>query len=111
MTKDIFEEITKHRPINFNKQKIDITFKIAWAEILQLSEITYMDTKLKKVLFSRTKIIRSEVLFVESNQYTVLYLNQNKSNIEHTRVQIVLAVTDNKTYLVAALDCLYALDL
>ena len=70
----------------------------------------YMGIKLKKASFSLIKVIRSEILFSKGNQYAVLCLKQSKTNIEHTRVQIILITTGKKYYLVAALTRLYNLD-
>lgn len=51
-----------------------------------------MDTELKKALFSKTKVIRSDIQFAKSNQYVILRLKQNKMDIKHTSIQIMLSV-------------------
>lgn len=77
---------------------------------LSLGGITYTGTELKKASFSRTKVTKSDVSFVEGNQYAILRLKQSKTDTEHTGVQIVLAATGEKTCPVAALAHLYASD-
>ena len=39
---------------------IDTAFKVAWAGFLRLGEITYTGTELKKALFSKTRVTRSD---------------------------------------------------
>lgn len=70
----------------------------------------YIDIKLKKALFSATKVTKSDILFSKSNQYAVLCFKQSKTNTEQTGVLIVLVVTGEKTYSIAALARFYILN-
>lgn len=110
ITKDVLEKIVANEPINIDKLNIDMAFKVAWAGFFRLREITYIDSKLKKVSFLLTKVTRSDILFAKSNQYIVFRLKQSKINSKHTRVQIILVAMGKKTYLVATSTRLYILD-
>lgn len=63
----------------------------------------YIGIKLKKALFSKTKIIRSDVSFAKGHQYTVLCLKESKTYTKHTSIQIVLITIDRNTCPVANL--------
>lgn len=65
--KEILEKITNTKPIDLDKLNIDMDFKIVWASFLHLGKITYISTKLKKALFSKTKVIKLNVFFAEDN--------------------------------------------
>lgn len=67
ITKNILEKITENEPVDHDKLNIDTMFKVAWISFLRLGKITYSSTKLKKTLFSDTKVIKSDVLFFERN--------------------------------------------
>lgn len=108
--KDILKRITISELINIVKLNINMAFKVAWAGFQGLEEITYTSTECKKAFFSKTKVRRSDVSFVEGNQYAVLWLKQSKTDTEHTGIQIILAATGEKTYSVATLAHLYTLD-
>lgn len=98
-------------PININELNIDITFKVAQANFLRLDKITYIVNEFKIDSFSTIKIIRSNIFFSEKNQYTILCLQQSKTDNENTGIQIVLAITEEKICLVTVLSRLYTLDL
>lgn len=66
------KKITKNKPVNIDELNIDMVFKVAWAGFLYLGKITYISTKLKKTLFSMTRVTRSDILFSKGNQYAVL---------------------------------------
>lgn len=110
ITKNIIENITKNKPIDVDELNVDTAFKVTWACFLSLGEITYTGTELKKTSFSATNVTRSDVSFSKGNQYTVICHKQNKIVIEHIGVQIVHAVTGEKTCLVAAPTRFYTLD-
>lgn len=107
---NILGKITKNEPVDLDKLNIDKAFKVARAGFLRLRKITYISTKLKKALFSNTKVIRSYVLFSNENQYAMFFLKQSKIDTKHTGARIIFAATSKKTCLVAALSCFYTLD-
>lgn len=82
---------------------IDTAFKIAWAGFFHLDKITYMDTNLKKKFFAKTYVTKLDILFAKRDQYAMLKLKCSKTNIDHSDMQIMLAVTGKSTCLVAAL--------
>lgn len=51
---------------------IDTAFKMAWAGFLPQGEITYTGIELKKSLFSKTRVTRSDLSFAEGDQHAVL---------------------------------------
>lgn len=59
--------ITADKSLNLDELNIDAAFKVAWAGILRLEEITYTGTELKKALFLKTRVTRSNDLFAEGN--------------------------------------------
>lgn len=71
---NILKKIIDNKFVSMNKLNIDITFKIAWIDFLDLEKIIYTSTKLKKALFLSTRVIRSNILFIKGNQYIVFYL-------------------------------------
>ena len=83
---------------------------MAWAGFLRLDEMTYTSTDLKKALFSRTRVTKSDVSFAEGNQYQLLRVKQSKTDTKHTEVQIILAAAGEKTCPVAALSPLHTLN-
>lgn len=96
--------------MSVDELNIDTAFKVAWAGLLRLGEITYTGTELKKASFSQTKVTRSDISFAEEDQYAVLRLKRSKTDMEHTGVQIVLAATGEKTCPVLALRRLFTKD-
>lgn len=49
----------------------------------------------KKITYAETGLKRSDISFAKGNQYTILYLKLNQTNIEYTGVQNILAITVN----------------
>lgn len=86
ITKHILGKITANKPVNIAKLNINTAFKFASANFLCLEKITYMGSKLKKASFLSIKVTRSNISFAKGNQYTVLYLKQNRTIIVYTKV-------------------------
>ena len=110
ITKNILEKITAQPIMSVDDCNIDTAFKISWAGFLCLGEITYTSAELKKTNFVDTHATRSDVSFAEGNQYAVLRLKRSKTDIEHSRVQIILAATGENSCPVAALRQLFLID-
>lgn len=110
ITKDILEEITKDEPLTIEDLNVDTAFKVAWAGFMQIGELTYMATELKKDSFKDTKLTRPDISFAEGDQYATLRLKQSKTDVKHTGVQIILAATGKTTCPVSALRRLFLQD-
>lgn len=105
--KNIFQKITSNKPINFMDLNIDTAFKMACAGFIKLKKITYMVAEAKKPIFKEIKLIRLDILFVKGDQYAILQLQQNKTDIKHTGIQIILIATSKPTYPISALKKLF----
>ncbi len=102
--KDIFEKITTQFTKSLEDLNIDAAFKIAWAGFLRLGEITYTASELKKKsTFVETHATRSDISFIEEDQYAVLRLKRSRTNVDYSGVQIMLAATSESTCPGAAL--------
>lgn len=110
ITKDILEKIMDYKPIDLDKFNINTAFKVVLAGFLYLGKFTYIDIELKKALFSKTKVIKSDIQFTKGNKYAILRLKQNKMDIKHISIQIILAAMGEKTCPIVALVQLYTLD-
>ncbi len=110
VTKNILKEITKEEPFTVTNLNVDTAFNIAWTGFMRLGEITYTATEAKKSIFAETKLPRSDISFEEGDQYATLRLKRSKTDVEHTGVQIILAVTGQQTFLVAVLRRLFIQD-
>ena len=69
-----------------------------------------MVIKFKKSSFSITKVIRSDILFIKSNQYIVLQLKETKTKTNHIGVSIIFVAIGIKFSLVVAIVYLYTLN-
>lgn len=110
ITKDIFQKFISNKPINVTNLNINTIFKVAWTGFMRLGKLIYMATEAKKPIFKKTKLIRLDILLTKSNQYTILQLKQSKTNIEHTGIQIVLAVKSKLIRPVLVLGRLFTQD-
>lgn len=110
ITKDILEKITEDEPLTMEDLNVDTAFKVAWAGFMQRGKLTYTAAGLKKDLFKDTKLTRSDISFAEGDQYAILRLKRSKTDIEHTGVQIILAVIGEPTCPVSALRRLFIQD-
>ena len=99
--------ITKDKPLIIQDLNIHTAFKVTWISFMQMKELTYTAVELKNNFFKDTKFTRLNISIAECNQYAILYLKQNKINVEHMGVQILLATTGDTTYLVLALRKLF----
>lgn len=70
----------------------------------------YTGTELKKALFSKIRLRRSDFSFAKGDQYAVLRLKQSKTDTKHTGVQIVLTTIGKITCSIATLAQLYTLN-
>lgn len=62
---------------------IDIAFKVAWAGIMKIGKLTYIVAKAKKAMFIEISLTKSDISFVKSDQYTILFLKWSKTNTEY----------------------------
>lgn len=60
-----------------------------------------MAIKLKKQFFVNIHKTRFNISLVKENQYVMLELKYNKTDVDHSRVSIMLAAIAKATYLVA----------
>ena len=97
------EKITSNKLLDINELNIDIAFIVVGAGFLSLGEIIYSDIECKKPFFSKIKVTKSNIFFAEGNQYGVLNPKQFENNTKHTGIQIILATTEQKIYLMTAL--------
>lgn len=107
ITKDILEKITEDEPLTMEDLNVDTAFKVAWAGFMQRGKLTYTAAGLKKDLFKDTKLTRSDISFAEGDQYAILRLKRSKTDIEHTGIQIILAVIGEPRCPVSALRRLF----
>jgi hypothetical protein len=111
ITKNILQLITQYSISTIDDVNFDTTFKIAWAEFLRLDEIIYTAFDLKKkATFIVIKTTRSDISFVENDQYAILRLKRSKTDVDHSGVQIMLAATNEVTCSVRALRRLFFMD-
>ena len=92
ITKDILEKITSVVPISIEDLNIDTAFKVAWAGFLRMGEFTYTDAESQARTFADTKLTRSDITFSEGDQHAILRLKRSKTDVNHTGVEIILAV-------------------
>jgi hypothetical protein len=111
ITKSMMQVITDNYSFTTNEVNFDTAFKIAWVQFLRLSEIIYSATKLKNdALFIKIRTTRSNISFVENDQYVILRLKRRKIDVDHLKVQIMLIVTNDLTCLVVVLRRLFRTD-
>ncbi len=104
ITKDILEKITEDEPVSATVLNVDTSFKVAWAGFMRMRELTYTAAEAKKATFAETSLTRLDISFAERDQYAILRLKRSKTDTEHTRVQIILSATDERTCPVAVLQ-------
>lgn len=86
ITKNILEKITQDEPLTVTDVNIDTAFKVAWAGFMRMEELTYTAAEAKKATLSETGLTRSDISFVEGDQYAILRLKQSKTDTEHSGV-------------------------
>ncbi len=89
---------------------MDTAFKVAWAGLMRMGELTYTAAEVKKATFAETGLTRLDISFAEGNQYAILRLKRSKTNTEYTEVQIILAATGEPTCTLAELKRLFIQD-
>ncbi len=110
ITKEILEKITEEELLSITDLNVDTAFKVAWAGLMRMGELTYTAAEAKKATFARTGLTRSDIPFAEGDQYAILRLKRSKTDREHTGVQIILAAMGEPTCPVAALRRLFIHD-
>lgn len=66
----------KNKFANLNKLNIGKIFKLAWVNFLHQIKITYINTKFRKALFPKTKVIKLDISFAKNNQYIILLIKK-----------------------------------
>lgn len=74
ITKDMLKKIIEDKPLLVTDLNIDTTFKMTWTGFMKIGELTYTATEAKKATFADTSLTRSDNIFVEDDQYTILCL-------------------------------------
>lgn len=110
ITKDILKKITEDKPLYIMDLNVDTAFKVTWAGFMKMGELTYTAVEAKKTTFAETNLTRSDISFAERDQYAILQFKQNKTDIEHTGMQIVLTATGERICRVVALRRLFTQD-
>ncbi len=111
ITKDILQQITLGKPKSLQDLNINTAFKVAWAGFLRMGEFTYTKIELtNRKLFIITKLTRSVITFSQNDQHVILRLKRSKTDVKHTGVEIIIAVTNDFTCPVTALRELFMLD-
>jgi hypothetical protein len=108
--KKMLQLIIKDNSMNVDNVNLNAVFIIAWAGFLRLGEIIYTCKNLAKTSFIAVKTTRSDVSFVENDQYVVLRLKRSKIDVDHSEVQIMLATIEDITCLVTTLRHLFQID-
>lgn len=93
ITKDILEKITSSVPLSIEELNIDTAFKIAWAGFLRMGEFIYTKAEAQASTFVDTKPTRSDITFSDNDQHPILRLKRNKTDLNHSGVEIILAAT------------------
>lgn len=75
-----------------------------------MGELIHTTTELKKNNFKDTKLTRSDFSFADSNQYAILRLEESKTDVDNTGVQVILAATDEPKCPVSAPSSLFVQD-
>lgn len=61
-------------------------------------------------IFIATKLIISDITYSQDDQYVILRLKRNKIDIKSTYVEIIIAIIENSTCIVAAPQKHFILD-
>lgn len=107
ITKDILQILINPPPTFINNLNLDTVFKVAWANFMKLGKFTYTANKKADLLFKDLHLTRSDIIFSKHDQYAILRLKHNKTNTNHTKIRIMLAVTRDSTCPVTALRFLF----
>lgn len=77
---------------------------------MRLDEITYLTADRKKNNFHLIKSTRKDVSFAENDQYAILRLKRSKIDLDHSEMQIILIVINQKTCSMTFLRRLFLID-
>lgn len=80
ITKDILSNITSTPPMTINDRNLDTAFKVAWAGLMRLGEITYTEANRQSNSFQDLHLTRSGVTFSENDRYATLQQNRYQSH-------------------------------
>lgn len=74
-----------------------------------MGEFIYTEAKAQSQTFTHTKLIRSDVTFLEKDQHASLHLKQSKTDIHYKSIEIILVAKPNapRTYPVKVLHFLF----
>ena len=72
ITKQILEKITDEELLSITDLNVDTAFKVAWSGFMRMGELTYKAAEAKKATFAETDLTRSDISFVERDQYAIL---------------------------------------
>lgn len=64
---------------------------------LCMNKINYTELEAQSRTFVDTKLTRSDIIFSDGDQHAILCLKQSKTDVHHTRVEIILAATHHQT--------------
>jgi hypothetical protein len=101
---------------SFNSAVIDningnTAFHFAFAAFLRIGEFTYTTKEAADpTTFIATKLIRSDIRFVEDYNYLILRLKRSKTDTKHEGVSIIVAAIGDRACPVAALCILFWVD-
>ncbi len=77
-----------------------------------MGEFTYTKADLKNhKVFNIIKFTISDIIFLQNDQYVVLRLKRSMTDIQYTKVEIIIAATNNASCPISALCQLFMLDL
>ena len=111
ITKDVLTQVTTSlTPESLDDLNITTAFKVAWAAFMRLGEITYTTAQRRHITFHQTRLIRSDISFASDLSYAILRLKTSKTDIQHSRVEIMLAASGEATCPFTALRLLFERD-
>lgn len=86
---------------------IDTALKMVWVGFIRIGELTYTMAEVTKAMFVKIGLTKSDISFIEDNQYAILPLKQSKTNTDHNGMQIILTTMSESICSVAALRRLF----
>lgn len=97
--------------ITIIKFNLDITFKVAGTRFIKLKDLIYTAIDKHASFFRDFYFIKSDINFLEQNQYIMLRFKYSKTNTKHISIFIMFATTKNSTCLVTNLHSIFIYDL
>lgn len=65
---------------------IDTILKVAWVDFIKIERLIYIMGEVKKTIFVKTGLTQLDISFTNRDQYLILYLKQNRIDIEHISI-------------------------